>query len=1167
MTTTGKRSAETDQRRRSVLVSVERVIDPTSEKKDVSGKSGRRPAHSNKKINLNSAKSTQTDSNNKGSSGITEISSGQFPNKLTQPSLCPNNAQHRKKKSEKLNCGEVRCTSNSINNVASNLPSLSTLCSPTSASAVTSTQKSTSIPASDCSKTSKASANNNNKSRTSLICENITSHVNIGTNGSSDSNQQTKGGFLQGIVQNNAVSECQQYGQLHVPLITPISHQFWYNQLMPQGNFGHIIPPPPDYFHNTKSSSNIQKQDLILPGSTSSTHAQLSISSNASIGNNLGGCTPAIFNYQIPYFQPYSLRSYEISTLNVINYLIPNKEFRLKVSSVVNDLRNWLEQSKIPLLVFPYGSTSTGFADQFSDVDIALIPKKDLSDKVKYGDAPISDIFTKPPGLILQELLSLLQSDSLDTLDVLSKNKSAGSSDFMNSLKNENKMKGRSAASLNRSDEAQKLRNPFTCIQDITSAHIPIIRMLHTYTDIVLDISIALPSTNNQEKFEKDEQTSGSLHKILPIQKANSLPIIQSRLGILTWYARMDPRVVHVVVLTKVWTRFRGLRNTLNGFPGGYAWTICVIYFFQKIGILPVIDANEFFIKSHNASNILFKDILEDLNSDNAQSRNKSSGNNLTLSSIKGSYKKGKKDIYFQNGIEKIEGIPEESYVDGNFPSLVSDLDQEETVNYKYDIEDVSNGNYDTETASGSADIAEQVISSDSSFDSEPDKGSIEKDGAGCKMLYLDVVKGSKFQYKSNLEVRGGRNAKPSANNRYSISEDINSEGALLNVRNLNLDKPLEEHETFNESSRSSIGSTACTYSLSPGILSSDNICINCSDPKYSCVCSESNTVTVTSVGYPIDGICCRNNIKQLDSNGDKEDDSCSLANMKGYSKQSNREVISEKEKNEEPNSTSSVREIFDIDELFSDPPTLINNVKVFEESKFLKFSQSHTLFYRFLKFIETHLWTTVIDISSPDIINTTIPGICCDIRNPFPGPPACRPIFDENNKKHLRNEIQRAIQIIQSPFGDYSSICGGYLNVTAEHSKGFLGGAAGIGNSLLGVGLGLPLSPSNVNTTKQRISPHQHFGAFESPPLHIVGYNPVISGVDQNNGNFIFPSQVPVTNLYSDPPQHLIFPSISAPVLIPPPPPPPPPPKIKHSSSVLEVIRGSSFESIKNAN
>ncbi|XP_666990.1 hypothetical protein [Cryptosporidium hominis TU502] len=1160
MTATGKRNAEADQRRRSVLVSVDKVLDPTSEKKDASGKSGRRTAHSSKKINSNSAKSTQTDSSNIGSSCGIEISSGQSPNKLGHTSLAPNNAQHRKKKPDKSNCGEIRSNFNSIQNLASNLPSLSTSCSPTSVSAVTPTQKLLSTSASDCTKISKVSVNNNNKNRNSVIIENTTNPVNIGSNSLNDSNQQSKGSFSQGIAQNNAISEGQQYGQVHIPLISPMPHQFWYNHLVPQCNFGHIVPPPPDYFPDSKISLNTPKEDLILPGNISP-HPQQSVNSTGIIGNNLGACAPAIFNYQIPYFQPYSLRSYEISTLNVINYLIPNKEFRLKVSSVVNDLRNWLEQSKIPLLVFPYGSTSTGFADQFSDVDIALIPKKDSFDKAKYGDAPISDIFTKPPGLILQELLGLLQSDSLDALDTLSKNKSTDSFDCMSSLNNENKLKGKGAVSLDQSAEVRKLRNPFTCIQDITSAHIPIIRMLHIHTDIVLDISIALPSTNNQEEV-KDGQTSGSLCKI---QKANSLPIIQSRLGILTWYARMDPRVVHVVVLTKVWTRFRGLRNTLNGFPGGYAWTICVIYFFQKIGILPVIDANEFFIKSHNASKIIFKDILEDLNSDHIQSRCKSSENNLALTSIKGNYKKGKGDIYLQNGIEKIEGIPEESYLDGNFPSLVSELDQEETVNYKDDIEDVTNVSYDTETASGSAGVAEQASSSDSSFDSEPDKGSIEKDGVGYKMLYLDVVKGGKFQYKSDLdEVKGGRAAKLSVKNRYSISKDVNSEKTLLNVKNLNLDKPPEEHETFGESSRSSIGSTACTYSLSPGILSSDNICINCSDSKYSCACSESNMASVASVGYSID-TGYKNGTKQSESNANKEYGNCFLADIKGYNTHSNGKVTNDKEKSEECGS-NSVRDIFDIDELFSDPPTLINNVKIFEESKFLKFSQSHTLFYRFLKFIETHLWTTVIDISSPDIINTTIPGICCDIRNPFPGPPACRPIFDENNKKHLRNEIQRAIQIIQSPFGDYSSICGGYLNISAECSKGPFTGTSGIGSGILGVGLGLPLSPSNVNAAKQRVSSNQYFGPFEAPPLHIIGYNPVISGYDQNNSNAIFPAQVPVANLYTDSPPHLILPSVSTPLHIPPPP-PPPPPKIKQSSSILGVIRGNSFESIKHAN
>lgn len=1140
--TTGKLNIETGQRRHSVLAGVERVLDPTSEKK-VLGKYGRRLPQFNKKINSNPTKNMQTDDTS--SSCETGIAPDQSFYRLGQSSLISYDSQYRKKKLERSGNGNECCVSHCINVTNSNLP-LPSVYSPTSMSVVKFTPIPTSTSPSDSIRTPKSS-NNNTKCRSGIVNEgNISQKKNEGGD-SSEHNQNSRSSFSQGIVQN-AISECQQYGQAHVPLITPLPPQFWYNQVIPQSNIN-IVPPPPNYFTCTKPPLNIQKQDALLSGSGIPSNFHINIGSAGNIWNGLGG-VQTIYNGQILSYPTYSLRSYEISTLNVINYLIPNREFRFKVSNAINDLRNWLEFSKIPLLVFPFGSTSTGFADQFSDVDIALIPKQDSSDRAKYCDSPISDIFTKPPGLVLRELLKLLQNDSSDALDVIGKDNSANKLDHVSSFKDSGSIiKEKSTAKLNTSDVMQTSNHPFACIQDITSAHIPIIRMVHTHTNIVLDISISLPSINisTENLVERRNQNSSSLHKILPIQKANSLPIIQSRLGILTWYAKMDPRVVHVVVLTKVWTRFRGLRNTLNGFPGGYAWTICVIFFFQKVGILPVIDANEIFIKSQNASKMLFKDVLDSLNSDPAKCRNKSGNGSSVFSSINSNCKEDKRETCLQSGIEKVEGVPEESYVDGNFPSLLSELDQEE-INYKDDVEGVSNSNYDTETASGSAGMAEQASSSDSNFDSESDKVSTEKDATCFKMLYLDVVKGSKYPFRNPLDGIGNyHSAKPSTNSRYSVEDNI--EESLLIVKNLNLDKP--DNEALGESCRSSIGSTACTYSLSPGISSSDNMCINCMDHGSSCTYTQSNAVNVSNIGFSTEGTGCKNCFKQIESN--KGFVKYSSDNIKDYHTKSNEEIIREKKSTNESNSEDSIRDIFDIDELFSSPPTLITNVRTIEESKFLKLSQSHILFYRFLKFIETHLWTTVIDISSPDIINTTVPGICCDIRNPFPGPPACRPIFDENNKRHLRNEIQRAIQIIQSPLGDFSSICGGYLHVSTEYSKGHSGEFTGTCGTL-GTSISLPQSLSNINAVKQRVSPNQHIGVgFETEHLHIIGYNPGTGGNDQNNGSMLLPTQIPVTNLYGDSPQHLIFPPVSAPFHIPPPPPPP-----KNNKQLSSAIGGN---------
>ncbi|KAF7457985.1 PO1 beta superfamily nucleotidyltransferase [Cryptosporidium felis] len=1129
---TPSKTLEAVQGRRSTVSSLEGGQDYAYEKKEPAGKAWRRPAHSNRKINYNPNKNlfgngvnlTITESFSCQSStrfqidhDKSSINSSQIP-------------QYRRKNLEKTDSREAHSISQNMNGTASILPLFASSSSPITVS--TSKPGHISVASSDCNVMSKGNSNHYSKNKT---CLNDNDDFNASKNGLCEPGQFNRNIFTQGAFQN-IVSE-NQYSQLHLPLLTPIPSHYWCNQFVIQENVNNYVPPPPDYFPDLKVLPIAKKHELFLPADPSCVNSKIDISSSGHIE-----ASSKMLNTPFPYFQPYSLRSYEISTLNIINYLIPNEDFQLRISNVVNDLKDWLRQANIPLFVFPYGSTSTGFADQFSDIDIALVPKQDLSDRNKYKNSPISDIFTKPPGLILQELLNLLQEDSSKAIDETSESPSP--------LDNSNISGDARERLINTSkriyNETKTSRNPFACIQDITSAHIPIIRMLHTSTDIVLDVSIALPSAILSRKrnldLEKQPKHINSLQKMLPIQKANSLSIIQSRLGILTWYARMDPRVVHVVVLTKVWTRFRGLRNTLSGFPGGYAWTICVIYFFQKIGILPVIDANEFFIKSQDASNLIFKEILEDINSLHDRKLTNPCNIDNICSFIGNNYVNNKR--ISSRCREKVHD--ESSDFGGSFPSLISDVDQEEITTYKEDMEDISNVNCDTETASGSAGIGEQVSVSDSSFDSEPDKISVEKDISSCKMLYLDVVKGGKCKQKLKTETRIRKNDKTTVNNKFSIAEDVDMEGPFMNIKNLSLEKSPEERELFGESGRSSVGSTACTYSLSPGIKGSVGVCLNCANLKCSCTSLQSNQVN------PLPNVSAHS-LDELGSECDFKKTGV-IQNEIGNFLIEERDELYTKERLSKKKSTGgalmdcSMENAFDVDALFKNPPTLINNVKTLDESKFLKFSQSHTLFYRFLRFIETHLWTTVIDISSPEIISTTVPGICCDIRNPLPGPPACRPIFDENNKKHLRNEIQRAIQIIQSPFGDFSSICGSYLNLSGNNIKipGTTSGTTG--GTTPGMGLGTQATSFNRTMTKQKYPLYQNqFGTnIEMAPLHFIGCNPSLN-TNQSNANVLLPCQIPLTSVHNDSLRHLVLPSISMPIRVP----PPPPPKNKSSETV----------------
>ncbi|KAH8740929.1 Po1 beta superfamily nucleotidyltransferase [Cryptosporidium ryanae] len=1036
---------------------------------------------------------------------------------------------------------------------------------------------------------------------------------NVGIGNGNDNYKFQKYNLNSSNIISGHFSENYQLTPVHFPVVNQLSPQIC-NQIL-QGNICNYIPPPPDYHIHQESplikqsSFNCKINNSICDDTVSCG----SCGSNINYSNNHSSIKSSNNNYNngemnckttFPFFQtPYSFRSYEISTLAAIDYLMPNMEFYDKISKVVFDLRNWMDNMNIPLFVFPYGSTSTGFADQFSDLDIALVPKQDVFEsqnsrtseitiKLKSNNSPITDINNKPAGLILQELLNLLQGNT---------NKDSDSS---------------SLSSLSSNSTNNKFHDhPFTCIQDITSAHVPIIRMLHTKTDIVLDISIALcklenlfNGINNNNNYyyhslldqpyynnsfsspninysnlmtHYDKKQKGSIgisdfsnnKRNLSTLRANSLPIIQSRLGILSWYAKLDPRVVHVVVLTKVWTRFRGLRNTLNGLPGGYAWTICVIYFFQKIGILPVIDPSEFIKKSQEFSTHITNEILGQIDDNN------NSNGDFIFSNIDGICEDG----------SKIEIT--------NFPSLPTDIKNPNSkiknnnksnpsiginfngiVNYNNDYKDnytnnqspssdssygneLNKNNSELSTKNGSSAI--EVENYSETFSTMENEKEIQINNNTVKLLYLDVVKGNslasngininKNSIKNNLnrshntisissnnnknttsnspeksiglrvninnkkigcdllnnknynenntgivDIKNGNgvcvckdnneddydNNKKKQINEKNFNSDLDSDEStpglsFMDIKSLSLSKNNnydEEYDldVFGESGRSSMGSTTFTYSPSPDNQSSDNLFIDLnSDSKFN-NCSYSHTDRdsnrpLFSSNKGDDNNNYNYSGNEIISNKLHENKSKTTINSKLNGSLSSLQpqlsksmpkigmeiggggtgiatTVNSLNNNNltktVTRSKSNTLNKFNLDKaynntinmLFKDPPKLLNNVKTFDEtSKYLKFSQSHILFYRFLLFLETHLWTTVIDISSPDIINTTSPGVCCNIRNPFPGPPACKPIFDQYHQEFLKSEIQRAIQIIQSPCGDFSSICGGYLDMPTD--------------------------------------------------------------------------------------------------------------------------------------
>ncbi|EEA07592.1 uncharacterized protein CMU_005150 [Cryptosporidium muris RN66] len=692
--------------------------------------------------------------------------------------------------------------------------------------------------------------------------------------------------------------------------------------------------------------------------------------------------------------------SFEVSTANAIQMLIPNHYFYSRISKATSDLCDWLERMNIPLTVYPYGSTTTGFADQYSDLDIALMPSGRLkgqcekteshqnSDKLednelKYNLCPIKDIDNLSPGALLQELFSLIQKNTASST-ISNCNSSA---DF-DSKSSENITHKNLRKIVQNNNE-----HPFICLQDITSAHVPIIRMLHTSTNVVIDLSITLSESqmkqqkssnihkeNNQLTTENDIKSfkTGLSHTI-----PTSISLLQSRLGMLSWYSSLDPRIIHVVVLTKVWTRFRGLRNTLNGFPGGYAWTLCVIYFFQRMGILPVIDADAFYKTTTNSP--------------------------LSSPSVGPIVNSAITDINSKLRYKLIDEKKMDNYIIArNFPALA--IPNNEFLHEKT----VCDSNYSQTT---------EILRNNQSTINEG------------RLLYLDVVKGSRGNNGINditldMEPIESMHNEPYTGINKTIYENLKNntiEGELTPVgyissgikRPYNCKKCEHEVDIVVESGRSSIGSTICTCSFSPGYPFSDNM--------NSSQCCES---TDSFSGLILDGRYCNFCMSNTSSDDTK---SGKYSTKKTLPNNTTSHHLEHSHPNFYSNGYPQINNYLHNSTIIGDkntqhcmilPPCLSDPV-LFPDAMLYRHAPSYVLFIRFIQFLETNLWNTVIDISSPDIILSENQGACCDIRNPLPGTPACRPIYDEINQKHIRDEIQRAIQIIASPMGNFAMLCG----------------------------------------------------------------------------------------------------------------------------------------------
>eukprot|EP00923_Selenidium_pygospionis_P054737 GHVN01095364.1.p1 GENE.GHVN01095364.1~~GHVN01095364.1.p1 ORF type:complete len:628 (+),score=120.54 GHVN01095364.1:143-2026(+) len=107
--------------------------------------------------------------------------------------------------------------------------------------------------------------------------------------------------------------------------------------------------------------------------------------------------------------------------------------------------------------------------------------------------------------------------------------------------------------------DAPKKAAVFRCVKDITTAIVPIIKLVHIPTKLQLDVSA-------------DTAHACATSQLLRI------------------YADFDMRLVEIVILTKAWAHHRGISRTMDGFPGTYAFSLAAVNYFQSLDLLPILS-------------------------------------------------------------------------------------------------------------------------------------------------------------------------------------------------------------------------------------------------------------------------------------------------------------------------------------------------------------------------------------------------------------------------------------------------------------------------------------------------------------------------------------------------------------------------------------------------
>ena len=214
--------------------------------------------------------------------------------------------------------------------------------------------------------------------------------------------------------------------------------------------------------------------------------------------------------------------------------LLPTRAEEERKERVIAEVTNTIQSVAPSARCHVFGSSANGFGFSTSDVDIALYASDFLG-----SDSPTAEKMEEMKNSIVLE--SIYEDKGFQERE--SNNDSPG--DFLKILRPEGLVVLKVAETIRKS-------NLFEAVETISSARVPVVKMIHKDTKLQCDIAIG-----------------------------NELAVHNTQL--LNAYSNLNPASTLMIMCVKLWAKKRGIGDASNGFLSSYAWTLLALFYLQRI--------------------------------------------------------------------------------------------------------------------------------------------------------------------------------------------------------------------------------------------------------------------------------------------------------------------------------------------------------------------------------------------------------------------------------------------------------------------------------------------------------------------------------------------------------------------------------------------------------